>query len=484
MKRRRTLNLRNFPRWAQHTFYRLLDGDRGWAEQRYTLVWIAVLAFIFMGRAVEQVNEWWTLKETISTWHPVVQFALSFVHPQTWRHLLLPLAGLLLAMGFAANYVRDLFELPDLDEANWYLWAAMFGHNYPTINVRSNGYELDDHTLRTFGKDFQLEVHPIVKIGGPGIVNVAAGNVALFERFGRPWRVAGAGWHFIQRFESLREVIDLRDQIRAVEPLKALTKDGIPVVVEGIEVAFRVKTGGRERTQKLLYPFSMLAVLDIAYDRTVSPLGPSAWTQIVPGRVAGAIRDHINRNRFDDLVAHSEADKSQKDESGGEAVRAPLPDNRPAVKIPREVIKSKVSLKGTGADLLWVSLGHLTADALSERIRAWEARWKRETKVADSLTDAHKIRLMEYAKVLARVEMIEKMIHSIEFADPSQAERVVIQWLETLNVVGQKTGSRPDAAQLLAKIVKDELSREERNARKELSPSKQTVENAPPKLPA
>ena len=97
-----------------------------------------------------------------------------------------------------------------------------------------------------------------------------------------------------------------------------------------------------------------------------------------------------------------------------------------------------------GVDLLWVSLGHIKTPeiVLDNRVMAWEAGWERETRVKLSEGEAHKLRLMEYAKAMARVDMIENMLKTLpgDVSDPAKAEAVVIHWLEALKIVGNKIG--------------------------------------------
>jgi SPFH domain / Band 7 family len=412
-------------------FYNLLEGDHEWAERRSILLFTAVLIFMLMGRATEQIPlaSWGPLAEYMANLPGPVVFALSFLHPQTWRHVLLPMAGMTLALGVAANYVRDLFELPHLSTGDEYLKAAMFGQDYPYIILKGTGFEMDPRYVYRFGKDAKVEDHPLVRIGGPGYVNVAPGNVALFERVGGPSKVAGAGRHYLRRFETLREVIDLRDQMRDRAEVKAISKDGIPVSVQNVQVSFRVRTSNRPRTHREIYPYSVSAVKRIAYGKTVGIKGPSQWTDSVPNSVAGIIRTHIGRTLLDDLVAKPEGDH----------------------KDPRDKIKAMFDHRDTrkrftdmGVDLLWVALGHIktSEDVQGSRLFAWDAGWERQTRVTLSEADARKLQLMEYAKAMARVEVIENMLTSLprDMSDPAQAEAVVIHWLEALNIVGRKVG--------------------------------------------
>jgi hypothetical protein len=412
-------------------FYNLLEGDHEWAERRSMLLFTAVIIFMLMGRATETITleSWGPLAEKMAGLPGPVLFALSFLHPQTWRHVLLPMAGMMLALGMAANYVRDLFELPHLITGDEYLKAAMFGQDYPFIILKGTGFELDPTFVFRFGKDTKVDDHPLVRIGGPGYVNVAPGNVALFERVGGPSKVAGAGRHFLRRFETLREVIDLRDQLRDKHEVKAVSKDGLAVNVENVQVSFRVRTSNRPRTRREIYPFSVSAVKRIAYGKTVSIKGPSIWTDSVVNSVAGIIRTQIGRTLLDDLVAKPEGDHK---------------DPRDKIKAIFEHRDTRKRFNDMGVDLLWVALGHIktSEEVQGSRLFAWDAGWERQTLISLSEVDARKLQLMEYAKAMARVEVIEHMLSTLprDMSDPNQAEAVVIHWLEALNIVGRKVG--------------------------------------------
>lgn len=416
--------------------YNLIEGDHIWAERRSILLVTALIIFMLMGRATEQITEWWVLAANIENLPGPVVFVLSFLHPQTWRHLLLPLAGMVLALGVAANYVRDLFDLSDLNTGNEYIKAAMFGQEYPTINLKSTGYELDIHYLRRYGKEAQVAAHPIVKIGGPGYVTVAPGNVALYERVGGPSKVAGAGQHYLRRFETLREVIDLRDQIRERPEVKALTKDGLAVTVQNVQVSFRVRTSNRPRTEKEVYPFSVSAVKRIAYyGKTVGVKGASVWSEGVPNAVAGNIRSYISRSLLDDLVSRSDTESK---------------DPRDKIKAVFEHKDTRKRFSDMGVDLLWVSLGHIKTDSdvLTERIYAWGAEWDRAAQNTLSQAEAEKLKLMEYAKTMARLELIEKGIKNLTLNvnDTPSYDRIVIQIMEVLNTTGRKVRAAQESA--------------------------------------
>lgn len=434
MKQIRRHGRKGLSLWLLEQSYNLLEGDHLWAERRVVVIFTAVLVLVLMGRATEQITQWWQMQAMVDSLPGVVRLAVSLLHPQTWRHLIPPLIGAVAAVIMASNYVRDLFELPDLNTGYRYLTAAMFGWDYPSINIKAGGYETAENSKAASAlKQLFVEANPILKIGGPGYVSIAPGSVALFEHVGGPSKVAGAGLHFIRRFETLREVIDLRDQFRTRDEVHALTKDGIAVTVQNVQVSFRVRTSNRPRTHREAYPFSVSAVKRIAYGKTVSGKGPSAWTESVPNAAVGNIRNYIGRTLLDDLVARPPGES----------------------KDPREKIKALFDHKDMrrrfhdmGVELLWVSLGHIKTphDVVTQRLLVWGAEWERQSHVTVSEAEAHKLRLMEYAKAMARVEMIENMVNGLpaEVADPHMADVVVINWLEALNIIGRKIGASSD----------------------------------------
>ncbi len=425
--------------------YNLLDGDHEWADRRVILLFICINIFAFMGRATERITPWEALLPYLNTMPPalaaVFQFVISLFYQQSLRHLMPPLVGCVLAVLLASNYVRDLFELPDLHTGYRYLTASMFGWDYPSINIKEGGYEVTEKSRP--GQIEKAETNPIPKIGGPGYVSIAPGNVALFERMGKPSKIAGAGKHFIGRFETLREVLDLRDQIRSRDEVKAMTKDGIPVKVRNTQTSFRVRTGSRRRERKPdeTYPFSSAAVRRIAYGKTVSLRGTSAWADGAINSVTGAIRGYISRVTLDELVSRDGTPGSAAPDAAG-AQKKPL-DPRDKIKADLNSGASYVRFADMGIELLWVSLGHIETpkDVIDQRIEAWEAEWQGEEQVKLAQGEAYKMRAMEYARAAARLEFIEKIIANMPLSAETapSAEFILLQFAQALSTaVGQK----------------------------------------------
>ncbi|MBI3243795.1 MAG: SPFH domain-containing protein [Chloroflexi bacterium] len=434
---------KSFTRSALKFFYQLIDGDHEWADRRAILLFIAVNIFALMGRATEQITPWEPLQPYLNTLPAplasVFHFFISLFYFQSLRHFLPPLVGCVLAVLLASNYVRDLFELPDLQTGYRYLTASMFGWDYPSINIKEGGYEVTEKAKPGLGQQEKAETNPIPKIGGPGFVSIAPGNVALFERMGKPSKIAGAGKHFIGRFEALREVLDLRDQFRSREQVKAVTKDGVPVTVRNTQVSFRVRTGSRRRERKPdeTYPFSSAAVRRIAYGKTVGARGPSVWTDGAINTVTGSVRSYISRLTFDELVSRDGAPGSSAPGAGAATPPGKPLDPREKIKAELNNDASYVKFADMGIELLWVSLGHLETprDVIEQRIEAWEADWQGEEKMRQAEGEAYKMRAMEYARAAARLEFIERITANLPNSPDAvpSAEFILVQFGEALS---------------------------------------------------
>jgi len=96
-----------------------------------------------------------------------------------------------------------------------------------------------------------------------GYTIIYNGNAVVFERFGRPSRVAPPSFVRKRPFEVIRAVVDLTMQIEN-RTETFFTKDGIPLTIE-VRVCFQIDSGGHLPTAKDMYPFSEEAVLHAVY---------------------------------------------------------------------------------------------------------------------------------------------------------------------------------------------------------------------------
>jgi regulator of protease activity HflC (stomatin/prohibitin superfamily) len=273
-----------------------------------------------------------------------------------------------------------------------------------------------------------------VKVGGPGFVYVGVGLAALCEKVGGPADVLGTGMHFLRRFETLREVFDLRDQFRTLPELKAMTKDGIVITVREISMSFRVRTGNnRPRTETDPFPFSISALRRAAYNRVCGINGPTPWPDSVAGAIVGQIRSMISRRRLDDLIGPN------------------APDARVEMLAEFNTSANRRKFGEMGAEVLWVSLGHFESphQVAAQRIRTWQADWQKLAKVTEAEAQAERLKMEEQVRGEAVMNLIDSIDRSTQFSPDSgmtTADQFFVLLAETLEAYARRSAltGKPD----------------------------------------
>jgi hypothetical protein len=276
--------------------------------------------------------------------NPIVDLAASFLAPAVLVHLLPVAAGIWLGLRMASHYVADLFELEDFATATRYLAASVFG-------LGEEGLEIDRGELETYDS-----AHPLVRIGGPGRVRVHLGFAAVTETAGGELKIYGprAGIA-LSGFERLRAVIDLRDQLRELPEVRAVSRDGVEIVARRAQMVFRVYSGGRPRGLEDPYPFTEESIRRLVYGRPVSEGGPLKWTDTLPSLVEREIQAFVSALTLEKFLS------LQLDPIPGEDTPSPaeggihISSQRLVDTIHTDATRQR--LREEGLELTWVSVG-------------------------------------------------------------------------------------------------------------------------------
>lgn len=400
------------------TFFLLhfIEGDQDWGSVRFMGIGVILILCICLSRLFETPASLPLFDNLLATTHlnellpaPVLalaEFLASFFTRQTFRHAIPAMLGFGLALYFGAKYVQDLLELPSLRPASKFLTASLFGSDYPHMTI-SEGKAMV----------YDPDTNPMLKIGGPGWVDIKPGNAALFERMVGPSQVLGSGTHFIRRFETLREAFDLREMERARDNVEVMTRDGIPLVITEIRIRFRIRAHGA-RTEMNPYPVTPGAIRQAVYGRGVKETGLDNWADSTFGDAILVITRWISRRRLDELIPPP----TNKDQNAP-PVQPPIPY--------RQAIHQLFQDKGTrdtfarsGTEIIWVSVGHLRPDPnidpeakpgedvvgrdkiQDQMIETWKAAW--EAHAHDELADArgYALWLQDIARAQVQADMI------------------------------------------------------------------------------
>ncbi len=338
---------------------------------------------------------------------------------RSYRYYLLVFLGFLGIFYFGGRYIRDIYNLDKLSWAFRYLSSLLFGFPYPKITIRDGEKQLS-----------QSEFNLLDKIGGPGYLVIQPGSLALLEGANGTTRVCAEGSNFVTRFEKIRDVFSLDDRQGYIESTSATTKDGITLEVRNVLYGYRLRTGRvssdtARQDADSPYSFSYRAVLNRVFSRSVGSKGITPWHDMVNLAVDAAITDYIRKNLFDDVTAPR------------------FGETEPRIEIAKilnsEGIRDR--LKGVGAELLWVDMGHfevMDKRIEAQRVETWGAKWLGAADVRRALGDAKQHSYRDIGRTEAQAEMIisimdaftdmQKLVdengHPIEDSDKLRDERI------------------------------------------------------------
>lgn len=397
------------PRPLADLFNGLLDRSPGGASLRFALLTAAAAGYWFAltwtaGFPVVLPPEWTdTLPFPLN---PIVDLAASFVAPAVLVHLLPAVAGVWLGLRVAGHYLADLFELEDFGTASRYLSASVFSLGQEALEIDRGDLEAYDAT------------HPVVRIGGPGRVTVHLGFAAVFETAEGELRIYGPQPRAaLTGFERLRAVIDLRDQLRELPEVRAVTRDGVEVIARHAQMVFRVYSGGRPRSLQDPYPYTEESIRRLVYGQPVTERGPQKWTESLPSLLEREIQAFIAGLSLEEFLALQRdpaSAESAAEEASAQATGIHIPARRLAETLQTEAARQR--LREDGLELAWVSVG------------AWEIpepSLKSGGDVARSLLQAW--RDVERARRLRRPEVLAQLRIAAAHQQESQTLRQILE---------------------------------------------------------
>jgi hypothetical protein len=277
----------------------------------------------------------------------LLDFARSMIAPRVLIHVLPVLAGLTLGIQVAAHYLADLVELYPASTASRYLLASLFGMGHPSLEI-AGGEQTDLD-----------ETHPMVRIGGPGLLTVHLGFAAVSETInGFPHIIGPAKNRFVQGFERLRDIVDLRDQLGKVDEVRAVTRDGIEVYARDAQMMFRVYGADLPRNLQSPYPYDDNAVRKLVYGRAVTSSGPRPWSEMLAELVKDEIRAFVAGLTIEEFLALQPRIMLEQ-KSGKTSASEPQ-----SIHIPRRHLTERFHTPDTrkrlqdhGLELAWVGVG-------------------------------------------------------------------------------------------------------------------------------
>ncbi len=269
----------------------------------------------------------------------VLDLVSSLFAPIVLVHLLPVAAMLWLGLRLGAHYLADLFELESPAIAERYLRAAVFGLGYDSLKISQGD-------LNKLNRN-----SPLFRIGGPGYLQVNLGFATVMETAEGAPRVYGPeGRRFIEGFERVRDVVDLRDQLRHLQEVEAVTADGMTVRARDVQMVFRTFGGGQARNLQTPYPYADEAIRRLVYGRAVTAEGADRWTDLLTDLARDEIQAFIRGLTLDSFLAMQPAGPAGQ---ASEAFHIPRRELTERFHTP----EARERLRLQGLELDWVGVG-------------------------------------------------------------------------------------------------------------------------------
>ncbi len=343
----------------------------------------------------------------------------------------------------ASRFIRELYDTKDTREAHSFLQRLVFGMASlkPILIVREGKIAVGSGSF-------------LDRVGGPGFIIVYNDSAVVLERAGRLTRVLGPSVGFLEPYERIWEVIDLRPQ-RWLFTDNAMTKEGIPIACE-VDVTFKIddrvigEDGQVREVPPVEIPDDFLRdktfpeVLDRAVVEEMGKGGvstPLPYTEQAVFNAATAVWVRIRQPDHPEQLRHwtgrvmiSEVEGALRNILARYRLDWLLQPPQPGQKPPRQEILEQLrnKLENTltvdnkiGAKLLNVSLGKINVkdERISTQwIEAWNADWERRSIETLAEGEAEALAGLQTVQFQAQAEMILTLTEAIRPFVSSQSE--------------------------------------------------------------
>jgi len=307
--------------------------------------------------------------------------------PEGIRYLVMPIAATLAVFTYAAFFVKDVYALERFRDSLHYVFSSMTSVLWPKLEIRGG-----EKVLRK-GVPNLLD-----QIGGPGYVIIQPGNAVLFRNLRQPSNISIRESYFMVPFETIGQIANLDDQQDDRDGITTMTRDGIKVTLKDVHFRYRIfpeMKYGRPIRRSLVdpYPYDEKAIWNMAYNLSVTADGLAPWRTAVGRATIGGITDFISFKTVDYLTAPRE---------GGQ-------DPRRELRFSLLQGEIKGALRGLGAELLWVDVGHIAIDEEevdTQRADAWGAEWAGKAGIERAYGEAKRQAYQEMGRAEAQAELI------------------------------------------------------------------------------
>ncbi|MBN1877167.1 MAG: SPFH domain-containing protein [Anaerolineae bacterium] len=352
---------------------------------------------------------------------------LSELFLRKWPRITLLLIGIFasmlftlpLVMGLFVQFTQILYNL-SLEDASQFVNDVMTGlKKYPPLKPILRVQE---------GRADPDGPEVLQKAGGPAYLSIGHDSVVVTSQHGILKRILGPGFHVLDPFEKLWDVVDLRPQRRTVT-VEAMTRDGIPVYCEA-DIRFQIDNGDQAATAEIPYPYNEEAIWQAVMSKRSKGEGVEQnWMQrIAGGSLDGEIRDQLEKYRLDDFLTDNQHTQ-------------PL-----VAKLEEAVFKAAVdSGKGMGIKVEQVQVGPVLPkeEAISRQwLEVWQSEWQRFAAQQIVEGEVKQLQVVELARSKAEIDLVTRMLPTIQQMNADGKEidprLILLRFWEVLQSIAQQ----------------------------------------------
>ncbi len=347
-----------------------------------------------------------------------------------FRHLIPLIVGWRLAHNTALTLVQILYNLPDRQTAETFLFRRRKPHN------RSKPIVVKSKMLED-----QRSKHVSLRVGGPDWIRISKGEVAITERDGYVHRVLEAGDYYLDMLEYIYIVLDSKPQERKIDAL-LYTREYIPVTAV-ITIRFRINSGQVKMSDDddNPYPVDKNAVKNIVYARSVKKDGSiTDWDAKVKSSALHTLRRIVHTYSLSEIMFNKNVYADIHTEL------TPL---------------VQTELKASGFNLISIRVANIKPKdetVFEQSIKLWKTNQEASIHRQKAENHAQYLFNAEVGKAEAELDMIRAIIEGV---DQARSEGAVIDIKSTISLrliqameglLTQASETQPIAPQLMASL--------------------------------
>jgi regulator of protease activity HflC (stomatin/prohibitin superfamily) len=372
-----------------------------------------------------------------------------------------------LVMWASSEWVLALHQIDNVDRRTTmrYLRSLILEYQYPWVIVED-------------GKITESKPKGVLPaLGGPGKAVIRPGHAVVFQRHGKISRIAAPGLVQLERFEEIRDIVQLKPMWIGDTLENVLTRDRIPLrITFGVSFQIEPKTEADKRPRS-----------DVSGGVALTPILSDGIYTVYEGSVRKAVFDTaadwkatsfaVGDSMLRDIVATYYFDQIFKRIDEPDHVESPdrfNPDQRTIHEIEQKILEGHRKAAATwgvytkGVD---IKIIELPEEAREQMLEWWKTNW--QTRIRLAKADAQKqatitegegkakaIDVQEVARARAQAQMIMHIAKG--FSRLSAADRrdlLGLRFLEALEKIAEDPATKillPENFRL-ANLVFDEV---------------------------